>query len=160
VDSFLRGIDTHFVEVIQRYLSRVLSKWPDVVATNLPKLPAADRNRLSQQLGKAAAEILDKFNGELASHISKRHIDPMFETVSILPKEELAAMAESLVSLTSVKRKMSLDLETVGGPVDVAIITKGDGFVWVKRKHYFEPKLNPHFFANYLGGYNIANNEE
>ena len=29
---------------------------------------------------------------------------------------------------------------------DVAIITKGDGFVWTKRKHYFEKSLNPQFF--------------
>jgi hypothetical protein len=74
----------------------------------------------------------------------------MLDTVSILPKEELAAMAEALVSLTSSKRKMSLDIETVGGPVDVAVITKGDGLIWIRRKHYFESDLNPHFFANYF----------
>ena len=58
-------------------------------------------------------------------------------------------MAEALVNLTSVKRKMSLELETVGGPVDVAVISKGDGFVWISRKHYFRPELNPHFIQNY-----------
>jgi hypothetical protein len=26
---------------------------------------------------------------------------------------------------------------------------KGDGFVWIKRKHYFPPELNHQFFANY-----------
>ena len=30
--------------------------------------------------------------------------------------------------------------------MDVAIIGKGDGFIWIKRKHYFEPQLNPRFF--------------
>jgi hypothetical protein len=29
---------------------------------------------------------------------------------------------------------VSLDAETVGGPIDVAVISKCDGFVWVKRK--------------------------
>ncbi|HEX4674084.1 MAG TPA: hypothetical protein VH209_02075, partial [Steroidobacteraceae bacterium] len=29
--------------------------------------------------------------------------------------------------------------ESVGGPIDVAIISRIDGFVWVSRKHYFEP---------------------
>jgi hypothetical protein len=24
--------------------------------------------------------------------------------------------------------------ETVGGPIDVAVISKGEGYVWVKRK--------------------------
>jgi hypothetical protein len=27
------------------------------------------------------------------------------------------------------------------------IISKGDGFIWIKRKHYFDPRLNPRFFA-------------
>jgi hypothetical protein len=31
---------------------------------------------------------------------------------------------------------MSADeFETVGGPIDVAVISKGDGFVWVKKKN-------------------------
>ena len=71
-------------------------------------------------------------------------------TVAILPKDELAAMAEALVNLTSFKRRFSPDAETVGGPIDVAILSKGDGFIWVKRKHYFKPELNPHFSTNYL----------
>ncbi|MEA1995293.1 MAG: hypothetical protein U9N18_03965 [Campylobacterota bacterium] len=43
----------------------------------------------------------------------------------------------------------SLESETAGGPIDVAVISKGDGFIWIKRKHYFKPELNPQFFANY-----------
>jgi len=58
-------------------------------------------------------------------------------------------MAESLVNLTSFKRRITAETETVGGPIDVAVISKGDGFVWIKRKHYFQKDLNPAFFANY-----------
>jgi hypothetical protein len=78
------------------------------------------------------------------------HIQPIIRAVSFLPKDELAAMAESLVNLTSFKRKISLDAETVGGPIDVAVISKGDGFIWIKRKHYFKPELNSGFFNNYF----------
>jgi len=67
----------------------------------------------------------------------------------MLPKDELALMAESLVNLTCLRRKFTTDRETVGGPIDVAVISKGDGFVWIKRKHYFKQELNPQFFANY-----------
>ena len=66
-----------------------------------------------------------------------------------MPKEDLAAMAESLVNLTSFKRRISREAETVGGPIDVAVVSKGDGFIWIKRKHYFNKELNPYFFANY-----------
>jgi len=42
-----------------------------------------------------------------------------------------------------------MEAETVGGPIDVAVISKGDGFIWINRKHYFARELNPPFFANY-----------
>ncbi len=58
-------------------------------------------------------------------------------------------MAETLVNLTSFARKVKLGSETVGGPIDVAVISKGDGFIWIKRKHYFKQELNPQFFAKY-----------
>lgn len=54
------------------------------------------------------------------------------------------------MNLTSMKRRVSADKETVGGPIDVAVISKGDGFIWIKRKHYFKNELNPHFCANYF----------
>ena len=36
--------------------------------------------------------------------------------------------------MTCLKRHITSDAETVGGAVDVAIITKGDIFIWKKRK--------------------------
>ena len=66
--------------------------------------------------------------------------------MAFLSKEDLADMAESLVRMTCLKRHITTDEESVGGPVDVAVITKGDGFVWIKRKHYFSSELNYHYF--------------
>lgn len=80
------------------------------------------------------------------------HIDKVVNMIEFLPKEELAYMAESLVNMTAFKRKISNESETVGGPIDVAIISKGDGFIWVKRKHYFKKELNNHYFMNFLQG--------
>jgi len=87
----------------------------------------------------------------------KNYVDPVMKVVAMLPKDELAAMAESLVNLTSFKRKVSLQAETVAVPIDVAVISKGDGFIWIKRKHYFSGEMNPQFFANY---YREAKNGE
>ena len=77
---------------------------------------------------------------------------PILNVVSGLPRDELASMAEALVNLTSLKRRVTPESETVGGPIDVAIITKGDGFIWIKRKHYFRIELNPQFRENYYRG--------
>ena len=42
-------------------------------------------------------------------------------------------------------RKHSMDIESVGGAIDVAVISKKDGFVCIKRKHYFDMAYNHHF---------------
>jgi len=34
--------------------------------------------------------------------------------------------------------------------IDVAVISKGDGFVWIRRKHYFNQELNPHYMSKYF----------
>jgi hypothetical protein len=75
---------------------------------------------------------------------------PIINVVTALPKSELASLAESLVNLTSLKKRVSMQSETVGGPVDVAIISKADGFVWIKRKLYFSPELNQERFMPFM----------
>ncbi|CAN5397067.1 hypothetical protein BH11ARM2_BH11ARM2_10810 [soil metagenome] len=32
---------------------------------------------------------------------------------------------------------------TVGGPIEVAAITKHEGFKWIRRKLYYEREMNP-----------------
>jgi hypothetical protein len=66
--------------------------------------------------------------------------------VRAMPKQELGTLASSLIEITSLKRKVSRGQETVGGEVDVAVISKSEGFVWIKRKHYFPAELNARFF--------------
>lgn len=73
------------------------------------------------------------------------------DMVEFMPKPEMATMAEALVNLTSIKRRVSRGMETVRGPIDVAVISKAEGFVWVKRKHYFPDELNYRFFDRMRG---------
>jgi hypothetical protein len=98
-------------------------------------------NAVVQSL-KIHQKVIDVFK-------DKVYTRPIISMVSLLPKDELPHLAESLVALTSLKRHVSHDPETVGGPIDVALISKSDGFVWIKRKHYFRAELNTQFFANY-----------
>jgi hypothetical protein len=64
-----------------------------------------------------------------------------------MSKKELAEMAHALVELTSKKRRFSIDQETVGGPIDVAIVTRNEGLIWIRRKHYFDQAVNPGYYA-------------
>jgi len=115
------------------------------------------RNRAFEAPGVNDANIEKAVRDEAEKASRQHHEDakrfrqekltrPTMSAVSLLPMEELADLAEALVSLTSLRRRVSLSQETVGGPIDVAIISKGDGLIWIKRKHYFEPSLNPSYF--------------
>lgn len=83
---------------------------------------------------------------KIDDYIQSNYIDKLLTTVAYLSKDDLADMAESLVRMTCLKRHVTTDAESVGGPVDVAVISKGDGFVWIKRKHYFDANLNYDYF--------------
>ena len=32
--------------------------------------------------------------------------------------------------------------QIIGGPIDIAVITKHEGFKWIQRKHYYDKDLN------------------
>ncbi|MEN6623071.1 MAG: hypothetical protein ABFD50_16175, partial [Smithella sp.] len=108
-----------------------------------------EKQALKDKILAVKNEILIKFIENMQGYSREKYSSPVLAAVGVLPKEELADMAYSLVNLTSFKRKVSLDAETVGGPIDVAVISKKDGFIWIKRKHYFDKELNPQFIANY-----------
>ena len=78
--------------------------------------------------------------------MTQNHVQKVLSVLGSLAKVDLGYMAESLVNLTAFKRKVSNDSDSVGGPIDVAVLSKGDGFVWMKRKHYFDKELNYRFF--------------
>ncbi|MBY8992308.1 MAG: hypothetical protein KGD58_16300 [Candidatus Lokiarchaeota archaeon] len=149
VHTFMSGIDPFFNENIEIFISEVINEYPKLIIENLPNLDQKEKKKLENKYKNIGKKEFKKIVDKLESIKTKFFVDPIMKVVGMLPKDELAAMAESLVNLTSFKRKVSMQEETVGGPIDVALISKGEGFIWIKRKHYFKPELNPQFFANY-----------
>ncbi len=151
IATFLEGIDpmlqrfsvSTLEQILQNYFEAIIEQATSSISEEKPDLI----NQINNQLQQTKQFLLDKYNEKMIEFRKIIHIEPILSTVSILPKDELAAMAEALVSLTSLKRRVTTDAETVGGPTDVALISKGDGFIWIKRKHYFSPELNHDFFA-------------
>lgn len=50
---------------------------------------------------------------------------------------EIAAMAKNLIEMTNFNRYLTFRDEGVGGLVDLAVITKTDGFIWLNRKNRY-----------------------
>lgn len=151
VETFMEGIDPTYKRVIRSFLDAIFDQYPVEALTAISSLTEAQRVRLVTKLRAAGKSILNDLDKEIAKYQRDRHIMPVIQAVAVLSKDLLAEVAESLVNLTSFKRRISMDsAETVGGPIDVAVISRGDGFVWIKRKHYFKAELNPSFLANYF----------
>jgi len=145
----MEGVDPSYRVVEESYLSRIFSEYAVIIVDNIKGYTVEEKKKLKGKLVGIGKEILQDLGKKLANYIEETYSSPVTTVVSMLPKDELAAMAESLVNLTSFKRKVTMESETVGGPIDVAVISKGDGFIWIKRKHYFRAELNSQFFANY-----------
>jgi hypothetical protein len=150
VRSFIEGMDQGLEDLLDKFLDTVFSNYPNLLLKHIPAIKGAVKVKTAKKINEVSQDILRKFRDQFQTFKRRRLIDPIVSTVAVLPKDELAAMAEALVSLTSFKRKYSFSAETVGGPIDVAVLSKGDGFVWIKRKHYFKPEFNPHFLTNYF----------
>ena len=149
VVAFMNGIDPVYSEYNEKYLSEIFDKYPDTIAERIQNLGKSERKVLKQNLKQESNGLFKDYQEWGDNYRRQYHVNPIMDMVAVLPKDELAVMAESFVHLTSFKRKITMGAETVSEPIDVAVISKGDGFVWIKRKHYFTPELNPHFFSNY-----------
>lgn len=156
VRTFMQGMNPVVQTFLEKYLTQLFLRLPDIVDDS----DWVDAKKSKAILQKDSQELLERFFQQLNLHTQSEHVKPILEMVAALPKDELALMAETLVSLTAFKRRLTSTLETVGGPVDVAVISKGDGLVWVKRKHYFPKDLNYHFFQNYLREPNYEEDSE
>ena len=154
VKSFIYGMDPFLENKMYSTLQRILDVYPELIEQRIQATLTPGDKTAIENVGE---EFLSYFKEEISKIQGQRFTNPLIDIVDILPKEELAAMAEALVNLTSFKLRVSIEAETVGGPIDVAVITKGDGLVWIKRKHYFNPELNYHFFQNYMRGENNDN---
>lgn len=145
VDSFFTGAHPEFDMQVLRMLDALKGQLVPAIASALGPTNTSLVAPVSQAVVTAFTHSQEAAITELREFRQRTFVKPIAQVVAHLPKDELAQMAETLVSLTSFRRRMSWDMETVGGPVDVAVITKGDGLVWVKRKHYFPAELNPKF---------------
>lgn len=147
VDRFMFGLDEEFLELCTSYFSGAMNKLRVELGELLPNQTEEVAAGISASLDSVLKEFRD---GVIDGHLGRLQ-EELSEMVRLMPKQELAALSESLVHITSLKRKFSVQAESVGGPIDVAMITRAEGFVWVKRKHYFEPALNPRFFHLHYG---------
>ena len=80
--------------------------------------------------------------GAIESAFNVRHRamrQKWYDAVKNYSLQEMASLAETLVKATELHRSITSQKETVGGLIDLAVITREDGFQWLNRKSWYEP---------------------
>jgi hypothetical protein len=100
-------------------------------------------NGYSQHLGSALMDI-----GLAAEHLDSvlEHIESRTRASLIapaMPVQDAIALADFLVDVTKRYVRFLPGADTVGGDTDICVVTKHEGFKWVRRKHYYDTRLNP-----------------
>jgi hypothetical protein len=149
VYSFMEGIDPRLENVIESVVEKLMRILPEAGTAGVRGVPERSVKAVRKHLIKYIEAILPDLWDTLREYRKTEFASPVAAIVAHLPKGELGSMAEALVNLTSFRRRVTAEAETVGGPIDVAVITRGDGFVWIQRKHYFNAELNPRHIAQY-----------
>jgi hypothetical protein len=140
VKTFIYGASIEALVEIDRIFVKTVDAYTDA-------LVKAGHLKAGLDLEDAKVAAKTNFSTQTSSYLSTEHSRPLRNVIGMLSVDELAELAETLISIESLKERVTRPTESVSGPIDVAVISKADGFIWIKRKHYFDPALNPRFFA-------------
>lgn len=112
VQAFMEGINPHIRDRVDALLDELVKAVPGDQAAQ-----AGLRTALKKRLDDDVAE----------------HLEPVVKGVGFLSAHDVAELARSLVAFTALRNRVSLQADTVGGPFDVAVMSRAEGFVWVER---------------------------
>lgn len=144
--TFVEGVDPYVRDSVPEAFNSALIQFRDFIVSNIDNSNPTER-RMKQLLDLSIPKVVEALVNRLEELRANSHIMPMLSTIGSLSKQDMAELAESLINLTYLKRRASFSEESVGGPIDVAVITKGDGFIWIKRKNYFKSELNINYIS-------------
>jgi hypothetical protein len=147
-DSFSLGFSEDVYKALMAVLDQKLREFAGTIC-DASGIEVSTVQNLDDLIGKARSNISDGW----FDSARREHAYPLRRVLGDLPVEEMAELAETLVNLQSLKEKVTKPSASVGGPVDVAVITKNEGLVWIKRKLYFDGALNPRYHYRQQGKY-------
>lgn len=140
IDMFTDGFSGSMQQIINSQGEKAFRSIFDMLAENEIFVP----KELADSIVTASH---DSFMDGWMRENWRQNFNPLVSVLQTLSVQEMAHLAESLLGLESLKERVTSPSESVGGPIDVAAITKSEGLVWIKRKHYFDASLNMRYVA-------------
>ena len=139
-DTFSLGLSQDIYTSLMTALRERLRPFAEEVV----RASGGDANRIAD-VNNMVREATELIRDAVLEKARKEHAFPLRRVLGALPVDEMAELAETLINLQSLKEKVTKPSQTVGGPIHVAVITKNEGLVWIKRKHFFDLDLNSRY---------------
>lgn len=138
IKTFLTGMD----EYLRRFMYGESLKLSMHLVTDVigrtPGLSDSQRQALFRDYSENnLGHALKEFFKAIDSYQYAVHTRPIYRAIASLPKRELGETAASLIKLNSFQQKVMHSIETVGGPIDVAVITRNGGLELKRDKPDF-----------------------
>lgn len=126
IDAIELGIQDDRIGVIRK-------KFQDLIDNLL------DQNFLDSLKSKINYPAIRQEVTDIISESGREHLCQHLEAIKQFDLQKMACLAENLIKATELHRKITFRQEEVGGLIDLAVITKNDGFQWLNRKSWYEP---------------------
>ena len=135
IRTFLTGMDQYLRMFIFGETLKLTKDLVTDVVRRAPNLTDAQRNAMFKDYSENnLGHALQAFFRSIDSYQYAVHTRPIFRAINSLPRKELGETAASLIKLNSFQQKVMHSVETVGGPIDVAVITRNGGLEWSREK--------------------------
>ncbi|MCW2503966.1 MAG: hypothetical protein JWO79_2250 [Actinomycetia bacterium] len=121
-------------------------------------LPPGEAGTVSFGQPEAVSRLVSGVSGHLGRALIKlglerklaaQYVEAIIDQVQApwvfagMPVGEVIELAHFLVDATIKFVRFTPGDALVGGPIEIAALTRHEGFKWVRRKHYYDPRLNP-----------------
>ncbi len=138
---FLEGISPDLQRYIYKNMEAVGNILTEFISNNkvLANLSDEEKTNLKTDTQRFFTQVNRDIQKDISSYQSKNYTSPIDKMVSLMNIDEMIQLSETLVNLTSLKLQFAINKsETVGGPIDVAVLTKERGFEWANKKAHFQ----------------------
>ena len=129
--AFFTGVNEEFIEYITKYINETNEEIVQKFKSTLEKEKITSKDNILEEL----INILDEEYSDLNIMINFFRFDVLDNTsksIEFIPNNLLCTLADEIIRLTGIKQKISSEDENVSVNSHISLITKLNGFQWVK----------------------------
>ena len=139
MEALLTSIEPYFYKHVCEEAEQIYERIFDRLKFSVPSSPE-QRNALEKILdGVKYKDLIRQFQ-RFGKNLRATERGQWLKALRDYDLQDMARLAENLIAMTSFERHMTFSPEGVGGPIDLAVITKNEGFTWLNRTSWYHHK--------------------